>query len=154
MADNFSPFNNQPADTVISSGSYTIPAGQYARVTFFMQASMIPSIDNNSSSPLTSPTMDGSSENKEITLWLKSGDAITTNTVNGSTSLTTSGGSQRINSLISTSISSFLINTNVFELKSSGSVTSFAQGSQTETLRLTGSASIQYHVELYNNQGS
>ena len=152
MADNFSPFNNQPASTVYGTGSYTVPAGQYARVTFFMQASMIPSIDNAPAiGNFIEHQPNGSSENKEITLWLKAGDDITTNLVNGSTSVVAANSTT---SLISTAVCSFLINGNSFDLKASGSIIFTRLDATARTLRLTGSTSIQYHVELYNNQGS
>jgi hypothetical protein len=74
------PFNFQPVNVAVGNGSYTVPSGKYAMVSYSISAKLVFS---SASIPYTSRTVyaiyPGQSESSTIegTFWLKAGDVLT-----------------------------------------------------------------------------
>jgi len=80
------PFNMQPVSHQTGTGTYTCPAGKYAKVTVFIRGTATGVIGNGGAVDyLDMPIITSDSFNSVFDVWVKSGDTIAATLTNPST---------------------------------------------------------------------
>jgi hypothetical protein len=140
------PFNHQPVSSAaISGGSYTCPAGKYARVVLTLSASARGTC--NTLSVISNSTTSGLSSTQEF--WLRAGQTITTSTTIASGSATPSSNTSSL-LLSSDSIASATIGgVQVAKIMAPATIQVTSAVAST-TLTMTGAASADFYYEEYN----
>ncbi len=144
------PFNHQPVNTGAGSGTYTVPAGKYARLTFNCVAEAYLTLSNSTGLNLTN----GNSAESNVsngTVYLKSGDIISTSTSGASGSYTrTTAGTEPANA-VGISQGAILLNGTVFNRVYARVSSMFTAQSSQPTVTANGSASVSYFYEEFTN---
>jgi len=152
------PFNQQPVSTVTKTAGYTIPAGNYARVTVNAAASATGYITETGSGNLL-VTAQGlnfhtqDSDSSTATFWVPTGTVL--GFITQTASATASGSNTLAQLRISgTSYVNFTIDT-VTALSVNVAATCYcrnntADGSNYNSATVTGTVSSSYTVELFN----
>jgi hypothetical protein len=145
------PFNNQPVSTQKGTGTYTCPAGKYARVTVNVRARATASLTAAASLNATTPgTHETNVANESFDIWVGPGDTV-------SATLSNASGTQAVGSNISlatrTAATTVTVNHNaaaigIIEAVASCQVSTGAGGSA--TLTSSGSSSFHFFAQEYN----
>lgn len=142
------PFNFQPVSTSSGSGTYTVPAGKYARITVTLNASVF--MSSGSATTIGNFPSQGSSisDSVVIDVWAKAGDAISfTSSVPSSTSA--AGTPSAVGFVSGTCTSSANLNGVAFG-RARASTTLTSSNSASSTVTVTGSVDALYYAEEYN----
>jgi len=145
-ADLFNPFNHQPISTQRGSGTYTCPAGKYARIVITLAGYALGIPGTYTAQPIHIAAT-SSSFNETVDVWVKAGDVITFSlvTASGSTGAVAEG------SMSGASTASALYNGTVFAKFMAGAVATHAvQTSGTATSVLNGGSEVNWYAAEYN----
>jgi hypothetical protein len=147
------PFNYEPAATVQTSSSYTVPAGKYAIAKITLNASVFladeTSIAANGDSHVS---FSGGNESKQVDIVLKTGDVLTkVETAANKTVTLTAAATTTANAV---SLASILVNTGagavlVSRIRAAGSLFVINIGSA-DTIDIDGFAEVHWHIQEYN----
>lgn len=143
------PFNFQPVNTgVVANGSYTVPAGKYARVmaTLSVKSYMGPLVQ-------VSGSVDGGNgeDSVSIELWLKSGDIVSVSNSAGSATATASGNiNQASNFANAISTANLLVNGVVVSSVTCASWV-YLTPANTTIFNLSGTANVNYQYAEFTN---
>lgn len=145
------PFNNQPVSTQKGTGTYTCPAGKYARVRVTIRARATARVSSLASASATTPaTQETNVANESFEVWVGPGDTI-------AATLSNASGTQAVAANIALAIrlstTTVTVNHNgtaiaIIEATAGTQVATSAGGSA--TLESTGSSSFHFFAQEYN----
>jgi len=144
-ADLFNPFNHQPISTQRGSGTYTCPAGKYARVVITLSGYALgaPGVAATD----MSIAANSSSFSEAVDIWVKAGDVITFNI--GVASATT--GAVAAGSTSGVSAAEAIYNGTIFAKFIVGASAAHAvNGATTTTSSISGAVEVNWYAAEYN----
>jgi len=145
-ADLFNPFNHQPISTQRGSGTYTCPAGKYARVVITLAGYALGIPGTATVNPIHIAAT-SSSFNETVDIWVKAGDVITFSLVAAGSST----GAVAAGSVNGTSTASALYNGTSFAKFIAGAAATHAvQSAGTSTSDVTGASEVNWYAAEYN----
>lgn len=148
----FIPFNHQPASVSVKTGSYSIPAGYYARVVVSLRAEAYGKVRGATATTTAVYTTTASADSNSKEFWVPTGTALNVTTGTLSISDTTNYvGADREAGVDGTIEATFTIGGTTALSCKVGASASVIHGDVVDyTATVVGSCDARYTVELYN----